>query len=157
MTIAVLAEKPAVARDLARVLGAAERGEGCLRGAGYVVTWAIGHLVALAEPHQIDERWRTWRRADLPMLPERWPLVVLEGTRDQFDIVRKILNARDVEGIVCATDAGREGELIFRYVYEAARCEKPFRRLWISSLTPDAIRQGFAALKPGSDYDPLAD
>src|SRR4051812_46321536 len=116
MTIAVVAEKPSVARDLARVLGANTRGEGCLRGNGYVVTWAIGHLVALAEPHQIDARWRAWRMADLPMLPSQWPLVVLEGTKAQFEIVRAILAERDVDEVVCATDAGREGELIFRYI-----------------------------------------
>ena len=156
MTIAVLAEKPAVARDLARVLGASARGDGCLRGAGYVVTWAVGHLVALAEPHQIDERWRAWRLSDLPMLPPRWPLVVLDGTRAQFDVVRSILNARDVDRIVCATDAGREGELIFRYVYEAAGCKKPVKRLWLSSLTPDAIARAFRELKDGSVFEPLA-
>src|SRR5438270_9884591 len=125
MTIAVLAEKPAVARDLARVLGAGTRGAGCLRGGGYVVTWAIGHLVGLAEPHEVDERWRRWRLADLPILPQRWPLVVLAPTRSQFEVVRSLLNAPETEQVVCATDAGREGELIFRYVYEKADCKKP--------------------------------
>jgi DNA topoisomerase-3 len=91
------------------------------------------------------------------MLPQQWPLVVCEKTKDQFEVVRKIVNSPRISRVVCATDAGREGELIFRYIYEAARCEKPFSRLWISSLTPDAIRQGFAALRPGTDYDPLAD
>src|SRR4051794_4160846 len=131
MSIAVVAEKPAVARDLARVLGATARGNGCLRGGGYVVTWAIGHLVALAEPHQIDERWKKWRLADLPMLPERWPLAVLDGTRDQFATVKAILNDADIDQVICATDAGREGELIFRYIYEAARCKKAVKRLWL--------------------------
>ncbi len=93
----------------------------------------------------------------LPMLPQQWPLVVYEKTKDQFEVVRKIVNSPRISRVVCATDAGREGELIFRYIYEAAQCEKPFSRLWISSLTPDAIRKGFAALRPGSDYDPLAD
>jgi DNA topoisomerase III len=156
MTIAVLAEKPAVARDLARALGCTTRGDGCLRGAGYAVTWAIGHLVGLAEPHDIDERWRRWRLADLPILPGRWPLVVLEPTRHQFEIVRAVVNAPDVEYVVCATDAGREGELIFRYVYEAARCKKPVKRLWLSSLTPDAIARALRDLKDGSAYDALA-
>ena len=156
-TVAVLAEKPSVARDIAAVLGATARGDGYLHGNGYVVTWAIGHLAALAQPHEIDPAWRQWRRDLLPMLPDRWPLVVYEKTKDQFEVVRKIVNSPRVSQVVCATDAGREGELIFRYIYEAAECAKPFRRLWISSLTPDAIRKGFATLRPGADYDPLAD
>src|SRR5438477_1235495 len=156
-SVAVLAEKPSVARDIARVLGAQARGDGYLHGNGYVVTWAIGHLAALAQPHEIDPAWRQWRRNLLPMLPEHWPLVVYEKTKDQFEVVRKIVNSPRISRVVCATDAGREGELIFRYIYEAAQCEKPFSRLWSSSLTPDAIRKGFAALRPGRDYDPLAD
>jgi DNA topoisomerase-3 len=155
--IAVVAEKPSVARDIARVLGAAKSGEGFLQGSGYVVTWAIGHLVALAQPHEIRPEWKRWRPDLLPMLPEAWPLVVNEKTKDQFDVVRKILNSPKVRRVVCATDAGREGELIFRYIYEAADCEKPFERLWISSLTPDAIRKGLASLRPGSEYNSLAD
>ena len=156
-TIAVLAEKPSVARDIARVLGATKKGEGYMHGNGYVVAWAIGHLVALAQPHEIKPEWRQWRRDLLPMLPDRWPLVVYDKTRDQFEVVRKILNSPRVSRLVCATDAGREGELIFRYIYEAAHSDKPVSRLWISSLTPDAIRRGFEQLKPGKDYDPLAD
>src|SRR5580698_4826181 len=156
-TIAVLAEKPSVARDIARVLGADKRGEGYLQGNGYVVTWAIGHLVSLAQPHEINPEWRQWRFDLLPILPEQWPLVVYERTKDQFEVVRKILTSPKVSRVVCATDAGREGELIFRYIYEAAGCVKPFRRLWISSLTPDAIRKGFESLRPGSEYDGLAD
>jgi DNA topoisomerase III len=156
-TIAVLAEKPSVARDIARVLGATRPGEGYLHGNGHVVTWAIGHLVALAQPHEIHSEWRQWRSDLLPMLPERWPLVVYDKTKDQFEIVRKILTSPRISQIICATDAGREGELIFRYIYEAAGCEKPVQRLWISSLTPDAIRRGFETLRPASDYDPLAD
>ena len=156
-TIAVLAEKPSVARDIARVLGAEQRGKGYLQGNGYVVTWAIGHLVSLAEPHQINPQWRQWRLEALPILPERWPLVVYERSQEQFDVVQQILTSPRVSRIVCATDAGREGELIFRYIYEAAKSDKPFSRLWISSLTPDAIRKGFSSLRPGSDYDGLAD
>jgi len=156
-TVAVLAEKPSVARDIAAVLGATAKGDGYLHGNGYVVTWAIGHLAALAQPHEIEPAWRQWRRDLLPMLPDRWPLVVYEKTKDQFEIVRKIVNSPRVARVVCATDAGREGELIFRYIYEAAECAKPFSRLWISSLTPDAIRRGFAVLRPGTDYNPLAD
>ncbi|HVR94992.1 MAG TPA: DNA topoisomerase, partial [Thermoanaerobaculia bacterium] len=157
MTVAVVAEKPAVARDIAKVLGADKRGEGCLLGNGYVVTWAIGHLVTLAEPHEIRPEWRRWQRNHLPMLPRDWPLVVSEGTKEQFEAVRKAINAPGVERIVCATDAGREGELIFRYIYEAADCRKPVSRLWISSLTPDAIRKGFQRLRDGRELDPLAD
>ncbi len=154
---AILAEKPAVARDIARVLGASQRGEGFLAGNGYVVTWAIGHLVTLAQPHEINPEWRKWRRDHLPLLPREWPLVVSDQTKDQFDVVRRILSSPEVERVVCATDAGREGELIFRYIYEAAGCRKPVQRLWISSLTPDAIRKGFEKLRDGHDLDPLAD
>ncbi|RJS23864.1 RecQ family ATP-dependent DNA helicase [Corallococcus sp. H22C18031201] len=152
---AVVAEKPAVARDIARVLGAHERGEGFLRGNGYLVTWAIGHLVGLAQPHDIRPEWKRWSRAHLPMLPGDWPLVVSEQTRSQFEIVRRVLTAAEVSQVVCATDAGREGELIFRYIYEAAGCRKPVRRLWVSSLTEQAIREGFRQLKDGRAYEPL--
>ena len=157
MTIAVVAEKPSVARDLARVLGAGERGDGCLRGNGYVVTWAIGHLVALAQPHEVNPEWRAWRQTLLPMIPERWPLVVYDKTRSQFEIVARILKDPDVERVICATDAGREGELIFRYIWEASGARKPVERLWISSLTPDAIRAGLASLRRQTEVDGLAD
>src|SRR5690242_16861004 len=157
MNVAVVAEKPAVARDIARVLGASQRGEGYLHGGGYVVTWAIGHLVALAQPHQVDPAWKRWDLRTLPMLPSSWPLVVIEETKKQFDVVKRILRRADVDIVVCATDAGREGELIFRYIYDAAACSQGVRRLWISSLTPDAIRKGFRNLRDGKLYDPLAD
>src|SRR5690349_13096437 len=147
--LAVVAEKPAVARDVARALGASERGEGWFRGNGYVVTWAIGHLVGLAQPHEMRPEWKRWQRELLPMLPRQWPLVVEEKTASQFQVVRRVMNAPEVDGVVCATDAGREGELIFRYIYEAAGCRKPVRRLWVSSLTEGAIREGFRTLKPG--------
>src|ERR1700752_1041617 len=133
-TTAVLAEKPSVARDIARVLGAGSRGDGYLHGNGYVVTWAVGHLAALAQPHEINPQWRLWRRALLPILPNRWPLVVYEKTKGQFEIVRKILVSPRISRVVCATDAGREGELIFRYIYAATESNKPVSRLWISSL-----------------------
>ena len=138
------------------MLGAAKRGEGYFEGGGYVVTWAIGHLVALAQPHEINPSWKHWSLATLPMLPEKFPLVVVPETKAQFAVVRRILKDRSVEHIVCATDAGREGELIFRYIYEVATCNKPVSRLWISSLTADAIRKGFRNLKSDSDYDALA-
>ena len=156
MSIAVVAEKPSVARDIAAVLGATTRRTGAFSGGGYVVTWAIGHLVGLAEPHQIRADWKPWRWSQLPMVPERWPLVVLEKTRAQFEAVRAVLSDPAVHEVVCATDAGREGELIFRLVYEAAGCRKPVRRLWISSLTEAAIRAGFRNLRPGSHFDALA-
>jgi DNA topoisomerase-3 len=156
MTIAIVTEKPSVARDIAACVGARQRHEGCMSGNGWIVTWAIGHLVGLAQPHDIEPGWKTWRREHLPMLPRRWPVVVLPDTKDQFEIVRSILSDPKVEEIVCATDAGREGELIFRFIYEAARAKKPVKRLWISSLTPDAIRAGFAQLRPARDFDGLA-
>jgi DNA topoisomerase-3 len=156
-TVAVLAEKPSVARDIARVLGAGSKGDGYLHGNGYVVTWAIGHLAALAQPHEIRPEWKQWRRNLLPMLPRDWPLVVYDKTKDQFETVKRILTSPKVSRVVCATDAGREGELIFRYIYEAAGCGKPVSRLWISSLTPDAIRRGFETLRSGTEYDSLAD
>ena len=154
---AVVAEKPSVARDIAKVLGASRRGDGYQHGGGYVVTWAIGHLVALAQPHEINPDWRQWRREHLPILPSQWPLVIYERTKDQFQTVRRILTSPKIGRVICATDAGREGELIFRYIYEAAKSTKPVERLWISSLTPEAIHDGFRRLKPGSDYEPLAD
>jgi DNA topoisomerase III len=157
VTVLVLAEKPSVARDIASVLGARTRGEGHFHGSGWVVTWAIGHLVALAEPHEMDAAWKRWRLSDLPLLPESWPLVVTKQTRAQFEVVRRFLRSEEVRGVVCATDAGREGELIFRYIYEAARAKKPVRRLWISSLTPDAIADGFRSLKDGKSFDRLGD
>jgi DNA topoisomerase-3 len=157
VVILVLAEKPSVARDLAAVLGAHSRREGYFEGAGYRVTWAIGHLVGLAEPHEIEARWRTWSRASLPMLPHTFPLVVLEQGRAQYRIVERLLRARDTASVVAATDAGREGELIFRYIYERAGCKKPWQRLWVSSLTEPAIRAALAKLQPGRRYDGLAD
>ncbi|MBK9756227.1 MAG: DNA topoisomerase 3 [Nannocystis sp.] len=157
MTTAVIAEKPSVARDIAAALGATRRGEGCFTGEGYVVTWAIGHLVALAQPHEIDPAWKRWSLSTLPMLPSQFPLVVVPDTRDQFTVVRRVLCDRSVTQVICATDAGREGELIFRYIYEAAGCTKPVRRLWISSLTPDAIHDGLSRLRSSDEYDGLAD
>src|ERR1039457_3642281 len=151
------AEKPSVARDLAAVLGATRKGAGCLVGDGHVVTWAIGHLVALPQPHEIRPEWKSWRREQLPMLPSAWPLVVTERVKEQFEAVRTVITDPRVTEIVCATDAGREGELIFRQLYEAAGCTKPVKRLWISSLTPDAIRDGLARLRPAREYDRLAD
>ncbi len=155
--VLVIAEKPAVARDIAAVVGAHQRSNGYLHGHSYLVTWAIGHLVALAEPHEIHPEWRRWTRATLPMLPTSWPLVVLQSTKEQFEVVKGLLSSPGVERVICATDAGREGELIFRYLYEAAGSKKPFQRLWISSLTEDAIAKGLRALRDGREFDALAD
>jgi DNA topoisomerase-3 len=157
MTTVIVAEKPSVARDIAAVLGASGRGEGCLRGNGWCVTWALGHLVHFAEPDDYGPDWAgRWSPAQLPMIPERWRLRTDKKTSAQFRIVKALLTAPDTERVVCATDAGREGELIFRLIVEHARCRKPIERLWISSLTPEAIRAGFAALRPAADYAPLA-
>jgi DNA topoisomerase-3 len=155
--IVVVAEKPSVARDLARVLGARERQDGALRGADYVVTWAIGHLVQLCAPEQVEPRWKAWRFDDLPMLPRAFPLEVVEQTRTQFEVVRRLISARETREIICATDAGREGELIFRHIAELCELRAPVKRLWISSLTDEAIREGFRKLRPASHFDGLAD
>ena len=152
----MIAEKPSVARDIAKVLGASKRGNGFFSGGGYVISWAIGHLVQLAEPHQINPDWKAWRRNALPMLPTEWPLFVDKGRSDQFEVVKRILTSPKIERVVCATDAGREGELIFRQIYEAAGSDKTVDRLWISSLTPAAIRDGFRELRSASEFDDLA-
>ncbi len=151
----VLAEKPSVARDIARVLGAREKGENCLIGKGYVVTWALGHLVTLKEPQEMDERYTHWKKEDLPILPARMETKVIKKTKSQFLAVKKWMNDKETGDIICATDSGREGELIFRYIYEQAGCRKPVRRLWISSMTDEAIRAGFDSLRPSADYDAL--
>lgn len=154
--IVILAEKPSVGRDIARVLGCRDSSEhGCLRGSGYTVTWAVGHLVGLADPDEVNANYKKWRVSDLPILPNHIPLKVKSETSDQYKIVKKLINAPDTDSLICATDAGREGELIFRYIYEMSGCHKPFQRLWISSMTDEAIKEGFSALKPGTAYDGL--
>ena len=153
--IVVLAEKPSVGRDIARVLGCKTRGEGCLIGDPYTVTWAVGHLVTLAEPDEMDERLKKWSFDTLPILPDEIPLKVISATKSQFSIVKKLINDKDTDSLICATDAGREGELIFRYIYEKAGCKKPFNRLWISSMTDEAITEGFRNIRPGADYEGL--
>ena len=153
--IVVLAEKPSVARDIARVLRCKERGDGFIKGEEYIVTWAVGHLVTLCEPDEINDQYKKWRMEDLPILPEKIPTKVISKTRSQYSVIKKLINAPETEKIICATDAGREGELIFRYIYEQAKCKKPFDRLWISSMTDEAIKEGFAALKSGMEYNNL--
>ena len=153
--ILVVAEKPSVGRDIARVLGCRDRGDGCLIGKDYTVTWAIGHLVTLQEPDEMDPSLKRWSYSTLPILPEDIPLKVIPKTKPQFTILKKLLNAPETSEVICATDAGREGELIFRYIYTMAKCSKPIRRLWISTMTDEAISEGFQQIRPGSDYDGL--
>ena len=151
----IVAEKPSVARDIARVLGVKGHGEGYMFGDDYLVTWAIGHLVSLSEPGETNPAWLKWNMAQLPMLPESIPLKVLPKTKAQFATIKKLMRDKEVASLICATDSAREGELIFRYIYRMAGCTKPVERVWISSMTDAAIRQGFAELKPASAYDAL--
>jgi DNA topoisomerase-3 len=155
--ILVLAEKPSVARELAKVLGANKRGEGFISGNGYIVTWAVGHLVEIAEPALQGEAWKgRWTLGSLPILPPKLKTVVTDKTKDQFAVIKRLMLSSEVEEIVAATDAGREGELIFRRIYSLAGCTKSVKRLWLSSMTVEAIGDAFAALRPGSQYDNLA-
>lgn len=151
----ILAEKPSVAQSIAAVLGADQKKNGYLQGENDIVSWCIGHLIELAPPEIYDARYAKWRREDLPIVPSVWESVVSDGTKKQFAVLKDLLNRTDVDEVVCATDAGREGELIFRMVYEKTGCTKPVKRLWISSLEESTIRAGFQALKPGSAYDAL--
>lgn len=151
----VIAEKPSVARSIATVIGADEKQNGYWQGGGYLVSWCIGHLVSFAEAGQYDEKYCKWRYEDLPILPQPWQFIVPDEKKQQFEIVRSLLNRPDVDSVTAATDAGREGELIFRFVYQMAGCTKPVKRLWISSMEDAAIREGFANLCPDSDYDAL--
>ena len=151
----VITEKPSVARTISKGLGITVRRDGYLEGGGYIVSWCVGHLVELAPPGIYDPRFERWDRADLPILPERWQYLVSSSTKKQFDVLCKLMHRPDVDRIVCATDAGREGELIFRLVYQECGCRKPVSRLWISSMEDAAIRAGFANLKPSTEYDLL--
>ncbi|EMA6343696.1 DNA topoisomerase III [Bacillus cytotoxicus] len=151
----VIAEKPSVARDIAKVLKCTKKGNGFLEGDKYIVTWALGHLVTLADPEAYDNKYKTWNLEDLPMLPERMKLVVIKQTGKQFHAVKHQLSRNDVHEVIVATDAGREGELVARWIIEKARVKKPIKRLWISSVTDKAIKDGFNNLKPGKAYDNL--
>lgn len=154
--IVVLAEKPSVGRSIAKVLGCSRQEEGSLSNDRYIVTWAVGHLVTLQEPDEMDpEKYKVWSMEALPILPQDIPLKVIRETSSQYKIVSKLINDKNTDSLVCATDAGREGELIFRYIYIQSKCKKPFNRLWISSLTDEAIRDGMNHLEPGSHYDAL--
>jgi DNA topoisomerase-3 len=151
----VIAEKPSVAQSIAAVIGAKERKGGSLQGSGYIVSWCVGHLLELAQPETYDEKYAIWLRNDLPILPERWQYVVSKGKEKQIKILCALMVCEDVDSIVCATDAGREGELIFRLVYTYCGCTKPVQRLWISSMEENAIAEGFRTLKDSSEYDGL--
>ena len=151
----VLAEKPSVAMSLSKVIGANQHGDGYMEGNGYLVSWCVGHLVELSQPEAYDEKYAKWRYDDLPILPEHWQYQVSASTKKQFGILKKLMQRKDVESLVCATDAGREGELIFRLVYHQCSCKKPVERLWISSMEDSAIREGFQKLRPGTEYDAL--
>lgn len=151
----IITEKPSVARAIAEVVGATERQNGYLQGKGFLVSWCVGHLVELALPEVYDAKYARWRYTDLPIIPEKWQYTVIAETKKQFDILKALMNDPRVTGVICATDAGREGELIFRLVYQMAQCRKSVRRLWISSMEESAIREGFRAMKPMSAYDNL--
>jgi DNA topoisomerase-3 len=153
----VIAEKPSVGRDIAKVLGCNTRGDGYLMGETYVVSWAVGHLATLCAPEDYDEAWKKWRFDTLPIMPQEMKLKAVSSGRSQLAVLKKLMNSDKIDSLICATDSGREGELIFRYIYKLCGCKKPFSRLWVSSMTDKAIRDGFAALRPGSEYDMLFD
>ncbi|KJS87034.1 MAG: DNA topoisomerase III [Peptococcaceae bacterium BICA1-8] len=151
----VLAEKPSVGRDLARVLNCTQKGNGYFEGGNYIVTWALGHLVTLADPEEYDNKYKSWRIEDLPMLPVPLKLVVIKQSGKQFQAVKGLINRKDVDEIIIATDAGREGELVGRWILEKCQAKKPIKRLWISSITDKAIKEGFSKLRPGKEYENL--
>ena len=153
--ILVIAEKPSVAQSIAKVLGATSRKDGYMEGGNYIVSWCFGHLVELADASSYDERYAKWRYDDLPIVPENWMFEVTKDKAQQFKVLSALMKDKRVTELVCATDAGREGELIFRLVYNKAGCTKPFKRLWISSLEDSAIREGFNHLRDGKEYDRL--
>lgn len=151
----IIAEKPSVGFSIARALGVKETKDGYIQGGEYIITWCVGHLLSLADAGTYDEKFIKWNYADLPIIPNEWQFKLYGGKSKQFGVIKKLMNRKDVDSIVCATDAGREGELIFRFVYEFATSKKPFSRLWISSMEEAAIREGFANLKDGREYDNL--
>ena len=151
----VICEKPSVAKSIADVIGATNRRDGYLEGNGYIVSWCFGHLIELAQPQEYDPKYEKWRKEDLPIFPSPFRYDVTESTRKQFRILKELMDRNDVISLIEATDAGREGELIFRLVYHQAKCKKPFERLWISSMEDTAIREGFKTLRPSSEYDAL--
>jgi DNA topoisomerase III len=153
--ILVIAEKPSVGRDIAKVLRCSSRGDGHLFSETHIVSWAIGHLVTLCDPEDYDDSLKKWSKSSLPIIPKEIKLKPVVSTKKQLNILKKLMNSKDIESIICATDSGREGELIFRYIYSITKCKKPFKRLWISSMTDSAIREGLANIKEGSAYNDL--
>ena len=151
----VIAEKPSVAKAIAAVLHADERKNGYMEGSGYLVSWCIGHLISFADAAGYNEQYRKWNYDDLPIIPQEWKFVIAGGKEQQFSVLKDLMHRNDVTEIINACDSGREGELIFRFVYEQADCSKPFSRLWISSMEESSIREGFSNLKDGHDYDNL--
>lgn len=151
----VLTEKPSVGREIAKILNCNQKGNGCFMGSKYIVVWALGHLVTLADPESYDEKYKTWRMEDLPMLPVKMDLVVMKETSKQFGVVKNFMKSPEIDDLIIATDAGREGELVARWIMKKAGWRKPVKRLWISSLTERAIKEGFNNLKPGRDYETL--
>ncbi|MDE6747171.1 MAG: DNA topoisomerase III, partial [Oscillospiraceae bacterium] len=151
----VIAEKPSVAGSIAAALGVKEKKDGYIEGGGYLISWCVGHLVELAEAAAYGEQFKKWSYESLPILPEEWQYTVAADKEKQFKILKELMHRADVSEVVNACDAGREGELIFRFVYDVAKCDKPMRRLWISSMEDSAIKAGFAELKDGRDYDAL--
>ena len=151
----VIAEKPSVAQSLAKVIGANQKKDGYLEGNGFIVSWCVGHLIELANPEKYDEKYSKWRKEDLPIFPAPFSYQVTASTKKQYQVLKDLMKRPDIDGLIEATDAGREGELIFRLVYNQAGCKKPFERLWISSMEDKAIKEGFANLKPSADYDDL--
>jgi DNA topoisomerase-3 len=148
----IITEKPSVAKDIANVLGINKRESGFMTGNGYIVTWCVGHLIQLAMPEEYDQKFKSWNMDTLPIFPDKFKYTVNESTKQQYEIVKRLMNSENVEELICATDAGREGQLIFGYVYINSECKKPVRRLWISSMTDEAIREGFAKLKDNKEY-----
>ena len=154
--ILIIGEKPSVSRALSSVVGADKAQKGYIEGNGYIVSWCLGHLVGLKFPNDYGNGWeKKWSFSQLPMIPEQWRFTVTESTKAQFNLLKKLMGRSDVTEIICATDADREGECIFRYVYHMAGCRKPVRRLWVSSLEESAIRKALSSMKPMSDYDYL--
>lgn len=153
--ILIVAEKPSVARDIARVVGCNKKNEGFLESDKYIVSWALGHLVALCEPEDYDMSYKKWSMDNLPIMPENMKLKAIKKTSKQLTLLKKLMNGKDIDYVICATDSGREGELIFRYIYQFVKCSKPFKRLWISSMTDEAIKEGLMNLKDSKEYDNL--
>ena len=155
MKALVITEKPSVAMSISKILGATNKRDGYYEGRDYIVSWCIGHLIQMANPSSYDEKYAKWKLEDLPIIPSKYKYEVSKATKKQFAVLKKLMNDKDTDIVVNACDAGREGELIFRLVYEQAKCKKEVKRLWISSMEDSAIRDGFEHLKEGEEYDAL--